>query len=57
MFCVFKAPWINIIAESIQVDAAAAMDTSGTAPLLMSQNGVSDPAGGRHGMLFPNHKT
>ena len=41
-----QAPWVSIKAEDIQVDAAAAIDTSGTAPANMQQNGVDNPSGG-----------
>ena len=43
-----QAPWVSIKAEDIQVDAAAAIDTSGTAPEDMQQNGVDNPSGGRY---------
>ena len=43
-----QAPWVSIKAEHIQVDAAAAIDTSGTAPEVMQQNGVDNPSGGRY---------
>ena len=46
MMMTSQAPWVSIKAEHIQVDAAAAIDTSGTAPADMQQNGVDNPSGG-----------
>lgn len=41
-----QAPWVKVITTSLQVDAAAVIDTSGTAPDGMKQNGVDNPSGG-----------
>ena len=41
-----QAPWVSIKAADIQVDAAAIIDTSGTAPADMQQNGLDNPSGG-----------
>ena len=40
-------PWLRIDADTIQIDAAGIIDTTGRAPEGLEQDGVSTNAGGK----------
>ena len=40
-------PWLKVDADTIQIDAAGVIDTTGRAPEGLEQNGISTAAGGK----------